>query len=349
MLLIALAAASLVLCWGDRRVRALALAVLATAVATALFFITGRFRFPIHLLLALLAGSGIARVLQLFGLRGASGRPRLTARRVATAAGLAAAAAYVLLYPNWFAIGREQTIGQYHHRVGVFAEREGNSDEARGSYAEALRLDPQIAPAAINLGILTARRGDLARAESLLLRGVELDSRSARGYLALGQIRQIRGETGPACSLYAQAWVADTTFLAGLEALATCTYLLGDVPRAAELSSELLERAGRDPVTARARFILDRLRGREEFRLRLWDSAARAEADLAFAARDLPRAAELYSHALEQNPDDLAARLELVYIAAARGDSAGAASLAAEFVRRGGNAAALAPAGVARP
>ncbi|MBD3237919.1 MAG: tetratricopeptide repeat protein, partial [Candidatus Eisenbacteria bacterium] len=252
------------------------------------------------------------------------------------------------LYPNHLAIARDQTLGQYHHRLGVMAEREGHDARARAAYAEALRLDPRYAGAAINLGILTARGGDLDRAETLLQRGVELDPASPHAYLALGQIRQVRGETAAACSLYARAWSVDETFLTGLESYATCRYLLGDLEQAAELCGRLVSLAGESPLATRCRFILDRLGGRERLDMRLWTSSERAAADLAFAARNLESAAGLYRQAIERDPEDLAARLELVFLAAARGDSAAVAERSAEFLRRGGAAEALAPVGIRR-
>ncbi|MBD3236225.1 MAG: hypothetical protein GF330_05955, partial [Candidatus Eisenbacteria bacterium] len=136
MLLLALAAGALVLGWDDRRIRLLGLAVLATALATALFFVTGRFRFPMHLLLALMAGAGIARAM---ALRRSAG----TALRRWVAAVVVVLLTYALLYPNHLAIARDQTLGQYHHRLGVMAEREGHDARARAAYAEALRLDPR--------------------------------------------------------------------------------------------------------------------------------------------------------------------------------------------------------------
>jgi len=300
-------------------------------MVTAVFFITGRFRFPMHLLLALMAGAGVSTLTK---------RARLPA--ALPAALVVGVATAVLLGPNWLAIGKAKTFGQYHYRLGVLAEREGHVDEAVSEYAAALKIDPTVARAAINLGVLTARQGDLRNAEMLLEKGVALDPRSARGFLALGQIHQIRGDPAGACTLFARAWKADSTFLKALESLATAAYAVGDTAATPPLAAQLIRRAGLDdPLSTRCRFILGRMQERQRFGWAVWSSIERAEGDLALSLRNLERASDLYNDALAKNPGDLAAILELARIAATRGDSAETARLVSRFLARGGPPAAV--------
>lgn len=326
-LLAALAAVAVYLDRRGRFVLAMLAAVGSIALATALFFVTARFRFPAHLYLALAAAGGLVALAH---------TPLAQRARWGKALGVALLTV-LLLVPNWAGVAGTRTTGNPHLQLGLIAEQEGRTADAQREYAEALRADPDLARAAINLGILTARGGDLERARPLLDQGVALDPRSARGFLALGQIRQVRGDLAGACSLYARAWAADSSFAKGLESLATATYLRGDVARAESLARDLVCRLGpRDPLATRCVFLIARLDERRRYGWPLWTHPARAEGDLAFAARDLAQADTAYQRAAAEAPGDLAALLELVRVAAARGDAAEKTARATRFVQAGG-------------
>jgi hypothetical protein len=340
-LVVALAAVAVYLRRRDRLVLALTASAGATALATALFFVTARFRFPVHLYLGLAAAGGLVELSRV---------PLARGRRWWRAMAVAAAAVLIVV-PNWAGVDRARTFGNLHYQLGVIAEQEGRAPDARSEYDAALRADPRQGRAAINLGILTARGGDLDRARALLEQGVALEPRSARGFLALGQIRQVCGDPAGACSLYARAWEADSSFTKGLEAYATACYLTGDVARAATLAREVVRRLGeRDPVSARCLFLLDRLEERRRHGWPLWTGPARAEGDLAFAVRDLAQAEARYRAAEGADARDLGALLELVRIAAARGDAVERAARAERFRAAGGPASAIdGPAAADRP
>lgn len=327
-LLAALAAAAVCLVRRDLFILTMIAAVGAAALATALFFVTARFRLPAHLYLALAAAGGLVALAR---------TPLAERARWAKALG-AALVAILLLVPNWAGVASTRTFGNPHLQLGLIAEQEGRASDAQREYAEALTLDPRLSRAAINLGILTARGGDLDRAQPLLEQGVALDPRSAHGFLALGQIREIRGDLAGACRLYARAWEADSTFAKGLESLAIATYLSGDVARAESLARDFMRRIGpRDPLGARGAFVLARIDERRRYGWPLRTSAARAEGDIAFAERDLARAEAAYQRAAAEAPGDLATLLELVRLAAARGDAGAHAARAAQFVQAGGS------------
>lgn len=326
-LLAALAAAAAVAARRDRFLLAMLVAVGATALATALFFVTARFRLPAHLYLALAASGGLVALAH---------TPLAERGRWVKALG-AALVTILLLVPNWARVATPRTFGNAHLQLGLIAEREGQADDAQREYAEALRFDPQLSHAAINLGILSARGGDLDRAQPLLEQGVALDPRSARAFLALGQIREVRGDFAGACSLYARAWEADSTFAKGLEALAVAIYLNGDVARAESLARDLLRRVGmRDRFVLRCVGLLSQINERRRYGWPLATTRARAEGDVAFAERDFARAEDAYLRAVVQEPGDLAAWLQLVNLAAARNDALEYADRMSRFVQAGG-------------
>jgi tetratricopeptide (TPR) repeat protein len=318
----------------DRAYAGLLGAVAATALVTAAFFVTARFRFPLHLYLAVAAGAGGEALRRILPVHGA-GRVRSAA--VATLG--PAILAIVIFGVPWSQATRPRAFGELHYRLGQLAEADGRDEDAQREYGKALELAPRHHAAAIQLGLLTARAGDLERARALFERGLALDPRNAGGLLALGQVHQARGELAPACSLYALAWEADTTLYRALESLATACYARGEIVRAESLCVDLLRRM--EPgaaIGARCRFLLQRFGERRAAGLPLWQSRARAEADLALAVRDQARAQARYAQALEAG-DDPVALLELGRLAALRRDARAVAGWRERFMDAGGDRA----------
>lgn len=319
---------------------ALLAGLLASSLAIALFFVTGRFRLPLHFLLALAAGGGLAELWTRVAARRVDPLPR---GRLLCAGG-AFAAALLLLGPNWLQVSHTLSFAQYHYRLGLIAEERGDAAGAMREYAAALEIDPQVARANINLGILTARQGDLDRARELLTRGVATDPRSARAHLALGQICQVRRDLDGAARHYADAWAADSTFTRALEALATTAYARGDLAGWQRLAGDLLARVGpQAPLAERVRFLAARSAERARHGLPVWSDAALGEADLAQASGDLPQAWARYEEALARDPRDRAALLEMARLAARRGDATSLRAFADRFRAAGGPAALIEP------
>lgn len=307
----------------SRRSRVLLAGVIFTALLAAFFFATARFRYPLHLMLALAAGGALT----------VQRRPR---------AALAACVALLLFSPNWFSVDRAGSDGQYLYRLGVIAEADGRIDAARERYREALALDPRIARARINLGILTARTGDLAEAERLLNEGCALDPRSARAHFGLGQIAHVGGDLEAAAAHYERARACDEHFLPALEFLIAARYLTGEIDATLALADQYLQQSKSAGLArARALFIRERAGERSRYGWPRWTSRARAEGDLALAGGELQSAVNAYRQALRTIPDDLGALLELARLAAASGDSVRAASWNRRFLDAGGPAEAL--------
>lgn len=333
--LLALALAAWPRARDDRAYRALLAAVVATALLGALFFVTGRFRFPLHVCLALAAGAGASDLAAL-------ARSRPPAGEASRGRRLAAAIAPPLLAllafgPAWLPGSRPQAHGEFHYRLGQIAERDGRAQDARSEYRAALERAPGHYQAAIRLGLLEARLGEIDAARALLERGLALDPGNARGLLALAQVHQVERDLAGACSLYSRAWAADTTHLPALERLAIARFLKGDAELALEAARELARRAGpRAPLAARCAYLLARSAERERAGWPLWTTPERAEADLASAEGDRTRAEALWEQARARDPEDPVIALELARLARARGDLEAAEAWGREFVGAGG-------------
>jgi tetratricopeptide (TPR) repeat protein len=341
IVLLALAAVAFPRLRRDRAYNALLAAVGLTALVSAAFFVTGRFRFPVHLYLGLAAGAGLPVLMEAIGGETHAAGARAPRRGARLARALLPALLVVLLFsPGWLPGSRPRAFGEFHYRLGQLAEMDDREPEARREYEEALRQAPGHFQAAIRLGTLEARANELDRALAHLTQGVQLDPDNAPGLLTLGQAYQVRADLAAACSLYARAWAADTTRLATLEFFATASYLRGDVAAAETLASDLVRRAGRTaPLAQRCVFLLQRIAERRHFGWVLWSDPLRAEGDLAFAAGNLASAHDFYRRALESAPRDPVTLLELARIATLRGEDA--AGWRARYMTAGGSPEAL--------
>ncbi len=197
---------------GSRRRTPLLVALLVFTAVTALFFITARYRIQIVPLLAVMAGGGVARLVDslrgdrrrawrpvvvllvcvvvtapaLLGLQGA-GRPwlppmnralRLAATRADSSAVLAAFATAVAAAPDEGLI--RVNMGAYRLEIGDIAG-------AQRAYAEAVRLDPGDPVAWTGLGRTRLRAGEVGPALAALESARELDPTYAPAALAMAQ------------------------------------------------------------------------------------------------------------------------------------------------------------------
>lgn len=82
----------------------------------------------------------------------------------------------------------------YHHVRGSLLESAGRQTDAVTAYERALKLDPALAPSAINLGLLLGRTGDVDRGLELLDRVIERYPRADGALRNRGILRHGRGD-----------------------------------------------------------------------------------------------------------------------------------------------------------
>lgn len=182
--LLALALGGVSLCWSERRDTWLVwLLALAYAGSVALFFVFARYRLPLVPILALPAGAGLCRAVELLRQR-QSARLRLPA----VAAGLGLAVAFAPL------VDRDAQRSATLFNLGVQAADERNFEQAERFYRQALALNPNNAHGHTNLGALLSDRGEWAAAIEHFDQAIALDPSLApahhnrgRALLSLGR------------------------------------------------------------------------------------------------------------------------------------------------------------------
>lgn len=164
----------------------------AIAVAVVLFFVCARYRLPAWPPLLVLAGAGIAAILE----RG-PGAPSPAAR----AARLAFFAAIVVLARIDFLHIRRPDPSQPHFQYGNVYARVARFDDAEREYREALALSPNFGEAHFHLGALLLERGRLPEAIAELQEGVRLLPESFRAKRSLADALDAAGDVEGALAL----------------------------------------------------------------------------------------------------------------------------------------------------
>ena len=190
-----LAIVGLVLTLNERRRLAILYALILTmAASVAVFYVFGRYRFPLIPLLAMFAGAGIVRV---YGI--------VKARRFVWLSGALVAAILAWMIVRIPIMGVPgPTVAGYSNLARVFA-RAGKPDEAIANYQKALQIDPQSAVVHFNLGSLMGMRGNIEQSKLHLEQAVKFDPNYAEAYSNLGNVQLMLGSTKEASASYRKA------------------------------------------------------------------------------------------------------------------------------------------------
>lgn len=86
----------------------------------------------------------------------------------------------------------------------LYADR-GELERAEALFTEAIRLQPEHAPALCNLGVIRAIQGRLPEAQDLVEQSLRVDPGYARGYCNLGKIHAIHGRNDDARKAFERA------------------------------------------------------------------------------------------------------------------------------------------------
>jgi len=201
-----------------RRLWLLYAMILTLAASVALFYIFGRYRYPLVPMLALFAGAGLAQFASLFTQR--------KRRQLPAAAGILLTSAVIVNWPLYDSSGPsaagynnlsnayykqgdvkeaiqtalkalelESDYGVAHYNLGNLYAGQGRFELAQRHFEEALRLYPNYAEVHANLGQLIAERGDLADGIRYFQKAIELNPALGRAHLNLGVALAKQGRT----------------------------------------------------------------------------------------------------------------------------------------------------------
>ena len=217
----------------------LVLAALAYALGCLAFFVTGRYRLPLAVPLAVLAGEG---------LRAGFAAARRPTRRMAPAAAVFAGALAVCHWPLPAADRNDPAVAAVN--LGVLYEAQGDFPQAIGAYRRAIGLAPELGLAYFNLGVAERRQGHLAAADSAFRAGLALDPRNADALDQLGMTHEQAGDLETARTLYERALAVDPAHARTYRDLGRLHVLRGDDAAAIAAWEHALALAPGDSVTA---------------------------------------------------------------------------------------------------
>jgi tetratricopeptide (TPR) repeat protein len=98
-----------------------------------------------------------------------------------------------------------ETVAELFARGVALEERPETQPQAIDIYLKVIELEPQHAPAYINLGTLHYNRGDFARAEQYYRQAIHADPRYALAYFDLGNVLDETGRMSEAIHAYTVA------------------------------------------------------------------------------------------------------------------------------------------------
>jgi tetratricopeptide (TPR) repeat protein len=205
-----LAAVGLLLSFGRwRRLWLLYAMILALAASVAVFYVFGRYRFPLVPLLVLFAGAGLVQIINFY--KAAAWRPLFGTTAVFCACAIftnwpifgfsgAGAAGHNNLSNAYYKQGKiddavqtalraielEPEYGIAHYNIGNLYAGQGKFALAQRHFEEALRIYPNYAEVRSNLGQLLAERGDLQAGIEQFRTAIALNPALSRAHLNLG-------------------------------------------------------------------------------------------------------------------------------------------------------------------
>jgi tetratricopeptide (TPR) repeat protein len=179
-----LAAMGMVLSWRQwRRLWLLYLLLATLAFSVALFYVFGRYRFPLVPLLTIFAGAGLVE-----------GFGTLTERRVRQGFACAAVVLLTAAVVYWPVIGQAAPSAAAYNNLGNALAKQGRFDEALESYEQALAAEPTDAATHYNLGNLFAERSKLNEAIRHYQEALRSGPDFAEAHNNLGNVLARRGE-----------------------------------------------------------------------------------------------------------------------------------------------------------
>ena len=168
--------------------------IVALAASVAVFYVFGRYRYPLVPLLSLFAGAGIAETWRISQLK--------AWRTLMPAVSLAVAIALLVNWPMQNVSGAGAS--GYNNLANALA-KQGKVDEAIKAAKRALEVQPDFAIAHYNLGNLYVQRGRLDLAQRHFEEAIRLLPNYAEAHSNYGQLLAERGDLAAGVASFQQA------------------------------------------------------------------------------------------------------------------------------------------------
>lgn len=256
--LVPLAAVGCLLTWRQWRKLWLLYAMLLTfAGSVALFYIFGRYRFPLVPLLALFAGAGVVHGYDLFKESQSRGILKCLAALLVVGAFVwwpivgkpgPSAPGYTYLANGYAKQGHiaeaiqsaqealkiDPTYGVAHYNLANLYIESRRLDDAIQHYLEAIRVYPRFVEARGNLANALAMRGYLPDAVTQYREALTLSPAQSRIHYGLGNVLVLQGHLDEAVEHFDQALKIDPSFAQAHNGLGRLLAVRGDLDRAVE-------------------------------------------------------------------------------------------------------------------
>jgi tetratricopeptide (TPR) repeat protein len=192
-----------------RRLWLLYAVIFSLALSVAVFYVFGRYRFPLVPLLVLFAGAGLVKAANFYNER--NWKPLLPSFLFLLAAGVIVnwpmngvrgpgAAGYNNLANAYYKQGKlreaiesarqaieiDADYGVAYYNLGNFYAAQGNFDVAQANFEETVRLYPNHAEARSNLGFLLVQKGEVDAGIHHFRKAIEINPTTGKTYLNLG-------------------------------------------------------------------------------------------------------------------------------------------------------------------
>lgn len=168
--------------------------LLALAVSVALFYLFGRYRFPLVPLLVLFAGAAVVELASVYRAKGPRGL---------LIAGVVSLPVVAIVY--WPVVGTVGPSAVGYNNLGNALLKQGRIAEAKDSYEKALAIDPGYGLAHFNLGNVFVTIANPDRATRHLQEAIKILPRFAEARGNLGKLLADRGDIDGAAQQFNQA------------------------------------------------------------------------------------------------------------------------------------------------
>jgi tetratricopeptide (TPR) repeat protein len=261
-----------------RRLWLLYVTILVLAASVAVFYVFGRYRFPLVPLLVLFAGAGLMQMIQFY--KQGRWRPLF---------GTMAVFCVCAIFTNWPVFNFSGPGAAGYNNLSNAYYKQGKVDEAIKTALKAIEVEPRYGVAHYNIGNLYAGRGQFALAQRHFEEALRIYPNYAEVRSNLGQLLAERGDLQAGIEQFRKAVALDPALFRAHLNLGVALAKQGNIN---EADAPLREAARLMPQSAESRFYLGSVyaaQNRFDLAAQSFKNALQIDANLAAAHESLAR------------------------------------------------------------